>query len=126
MLAADLVLDKKVDRACALRPGHHAMRIVHGSRGFVLSTMRQSWSSTSVTGWAPKQGVAIVDTDAHHADGTQDIFYNDPGVLHISIHQDGRTLYPGTGTSRSGEDLPPGQTVNIPCRRARAMRVCFM
>ncbi len=70
--------------------------------------------------------VAVVDTDAHHGDGTQDVFYNDPGVLHISIHQDGRTLYPGTGSiTERGGPAAYGQTVNIPpCRRVRVMRAC--
>jgi acetoin utilization deacetylase AcuC-like enzyme len=40
---------------------------------------------------------AILDWDAHHGDGTQAVFYDNPDVLYISIHQDGRTLYPGTG-----------------------------
>lgn len=63
----------------------------------------------------PNVRIAIVDTDAHHGDGTQDIFYNDPGILHISLHQDGRTLYPGTGDiSERGGPAAFGQTVNIP------------
>lgn len=41
--------------------------------------------------------VAYVDIDVHHGDGVQAIFYDDPTVLTCSIHQDGRTLYPGTG-----------------------------
>ena len=41
--------------------------------------------------------LAVVDTDVHHGDGSQDVFYHDPDTLYISFHQDGRTLYPGTG-----------------------------
>ena len=41
--------------------------------------------------------VAIIDFDVHHGNGTQEIFWNDPDVLHIDVHQDPRTLYPGTG-----------------------------
>ena len=41
--------------------------------------------------------VAYVDIDVHHGDGVQALFYDDPNVLTCSIHQDGRTLYPGTG-----------------------------
>lgn len=63
----------------------------------------------------PSIRVAIVDTDAHHADGTQDIFYNDPGILHISLHQDGRTLYPGTGfVTERGGPAAYGNTINVP------------
>lgn len=41
--------------------------------------------------------VAYVDIDVHHGDGVQWIFYKDPSVLTCSIHEEGRTLYPGTG-----------------------------
>ncbi|MFX9077351.1 acetoin utilization protein AcuC, partial [Acinetobacter baumannii] len=41
--------------------------------------------------------VAYVDIDLHHGDGVQWIFYDDPRVLTCSIHETGRTLYPGTG-----------------------------
>ena len=59
--------------------------------------------------------IAVVDTDAHHADGTQDIYYNDPDVLHISLHQDGRTLYPGTGAATElGGPAAYGLTLNAP------------
>ncbi len=57
--------------------------------------------------------VAIVDFDAHHGNGTQDIFYDDPRVLFASIHQS--PLYPGTGmlTDR-GRGAAVGKTINIP------------
>ena len=41
--------------------------------------------------------VAYVDIDVHQGDGVQWIFYDDPTVLTCSIHEEGRTLYPGTG-----------------------------
>ena len=43
------------------------------------------------------QRVLYIDIDAHHADGIQDIFYQDPGVLKISMHESGKYLFPGTG-----------------------------
>jgi len=56
-----------------------------------------------------------VDTDCHHGDGTQDIYWNDPDTLCISIHQDGRTLYPGTGfRDEFGGPNALGATLNIP------------
>jgi hypothetical protein len=59
--------------------------------------------------------IAIVDTDCHHGDGTQDIYWHDPDVLFISIHQDGRTLYPGSGfTEELGGPNACGYTLNIP------------
>jgi hypothetical protein len=59
--------------------------------------------------------VAIVDTDCHHGDGTEDIYWNDPDTLFISFHQDGRTLYPGTGDiDELGGPGAFGYNVNIP------------
>ena len=57
----------------------------------------------------------IIDLDVHHANGTQEIYYDDPSVLNISFHQDGRTLYPGTGgLEKIGKDSGEGYTVNLP------------
>jgi len=59
--------------------------------------------------------VAIVDIDAHHGNGTNDIFYEDPSVLYISTHQWG--IFPGTGHFREvGRLKGVGKTVNIPMR----------
>ena len=70
---------------------------------------------------AIKKGVErilILDTDAHQGNGTMDIFWEDPRVLFISIHQDPRTLYPGRGFTREiGGGEGEGYTVNIPMAR---------
>jgi hypothetical protein len=59
--------------------------------------------------------IAIVDTDCHHGDGTQDIYWHDPDTLFISIHQDGRTLYPGSGfPNELGGPNAFGTTINVP------------
>ena len=56
--------------------------------------------------------VAYVDIDLHHGDGVQWIFYDDPTVMTCSIHEDGRYLYPGTGSvEETGRDLT---SVNAP------------
>jgi acetoin utilization deacetylase AcuC-like enzyme len=110
------VLDKKVDRGFALvrPPGHHAMRVVHGARGFcninieavMIEYLRKTYNL---------QRVAVVDTDCHHGDGTQDIYWHDPDTLFISLHQDGRTLYPGTGfPNEMGGPTAIGTTINYP------------
>lgn len=117
IVASDLVVDGLVKRSFALLrpPGHHANRIVHGRRGFCLLNNEAIMVDHLRYRLGANLKVAVVDTDAHHADGTQDVFFNDPGVLHISLHQDGRTLYPGTGfTSERGGPGAYGQTVNIP------------
>jgi len=57
----------------------------------------------------------VVDLDVHHANGTQEIYYHDPTVLKVSFHQDGRTLYPGTGSmEKIGDGAGEGFTVNLP------------
>lgn len=57
----------------------------------------------------------IIDLDVHHGNGTQDIYFEDPSVLNISMHQDGRTLYPGTGdVDAIGRGPGEGYTVNLP------------
>jgi acetoin utilization deacetylase AcuC-like enzyme len=110
------VLDGQIEKGFALvrPPGHHAMRIVHGARGFcninieavMIEYLRQAYAIDRV---------AIVDTDCHHGDGTQDIYWHDPDTLFISIHQDGRTLYPGSGFPRElGGINAVGKTLNIP------------
>jgi acetoin utilization deacetylase AcuC-like enzyme len=57
--------------------------------------------------------VLIVDWDAHHGNGTQDVFYEDPRVLYVSLHQ--YPLYPGTGRlDETGAGAGVGTTVNLP------------
>jgi acetoin utilization protein AcuC len=59
--------------------------------------------------------VLYVDIDAHHGDGVQEIFYRDPNVLTISIHESGRYLFPGTGfIDELGEGPGLGYAVNVP------------
>ncbi len=59
--------------------------------------------------------VAYIDIDVHHGDGVQDAFYDSDRVLTISLHQDGRTLFPGTGSvEETGAGLGLGYTANIP------------
>lgn len=114
--AARLVMEKKEDKAFALvrPPGHHAMRVVHGSRGFCNINIEAVMVEHLREIYGPLR-VAIVDTDCHHGDGTQDIYWNDPDTLFISLHQDGRTLYPGTGFPHElGGVNALGRTINIP------------
>jgi acetoin utilization protein AcuC len=63
----------------------------------------------------PDLRVCYIDIDAHHGDGVQAAFYDDPRVLTISIHETGLALFPGTGFTRergAGEGL--GSAVNVP------------
>ncbi len=59
--------------------------------------------------------IAYVDIDVHHGDGVQDAFYESDRVLTISLHQDGRTLFPGTGfVHETGRGAGAGTSVNVP------------
>jgi acetoin utilization protein AcuC len=68
--------------------------------------------------WLLARGVhpiAYVDVDVHHGDGPQAIFYEDPRVLTISLHQSGDTLFPGTGfLTERGAAGAEGTKVNVP------------
>ncbi len=116
LVLGDALMKAEVRNAFALirPPGHHSMTVAHGNRGFcninneaiLVEYLRQKYGI---------HRIAIVDTDVHHGDGTQDIFYNDPDVLFISFHQDGRTLYPGSGfIDELGGPKALGRTINIP------------
>jgi len=115
---ADAVMEGEVRNGFAIvrPPGHHSMTVSHGNRGFcninneaiMVEYLRHKYSI---------KRVAIVDTDVHHGDGTQEIFWDDPDVLFISFHQDGRTLYPGSGfLDELGGPLAFGTTINLPLR----------
>ncbi|MDQ2754841.1 MAG: histone deacetylase, partial [Actinomycetota bacterium] len=89
-------------------PGHHATS--GRSAGFCLLNN----VAVAAAGLADRgERVAIVDYDAHHGNGTQDLFYRDARILYISFHQS--PWYPGTGRFEEvGEGLGEGTTLNIP------------
>ena len=59
--------------------------------------------------------ILYVDVDAHHGDGVQWIFYEDPRVLTISLHEDGHYLFPGSGfVDEIGKGKGEGYAVNVP------------
>jgi acetoin utilization deacetylase AcuC-like enzyme len=114
LLAGEKVIHGEAKNAYALirPPGHHANAT--SARGFCF------FNNIAILAehLRQKQGydrILILDCDCHHGNGTQDIFYDKKYVLYISFHQDGRTLYPGTGfQDEVGQGEGEGYTVNVP------------
>lgn len=108
------MLSGKASNAFALvrPPGHHAARSYGG--GFCYFNNLAVMVERLKKEFKLKR-IFVLDFDAHHGNGTQDIFYRDPSVLYMSLHQDGRTLYPGSGfTDELGADEGEGYNVNVP------------
>ncbi|ETW99713.1 MAG: hypothetical protein ETSY1_14020 [Candidatus Entotheonella factor] len=112
LLAVDAVMAGQAQNAfAALRPpGHHAL--ADRAMGFCLF----NYVAIATRYVQEKHGMArvlIVDWDAHHGNGTQDVFFADPSVLFFSTHQ--YPYYPGTGAaSETGTGAGQGTTINVP------------
>ncbi|MCL2726031.1 MAG: histone deacetylase [Polyangiaceae bacterium] len=92
-------------------PGHHA-RPNHAMGFCLLNNVAIATAHAKAKGLSR---VAIVDWDVHHGNGTQDVFYTNPGVLVVSAHQ--FPFYPGTGAAEEvGEGDGRGFTINVPLR----------
>jgi acetoin utilization deacetylase AcuC-like enzyme len=92
-------------------PGHHAGR----GRGMGFCLINNVAVAAAALIEAGER-VAIVDWDVHHGNGTQDIFWDDPRVLYVSLHES--PAWPGTGSaSEVGGPRAAGLTVNVPLPR---------
>jgi len=111
--AGRAVYEGEISRGVALGCGyHHAGRNYGG--GFCLFND----IAVLVEYLREKHGlkrVLILDYDVHFGNGTSDIYYSDPQVLFISLHQDPRTIYPGTGfIEQIGKGAGEGYNINVP------------
>ncbi|GIU54521.1 acetoin utilization protein AcuC [Arthrobacter sp. NicSoilC12] len=111
LLAAAAVLDGSAVRAVNFGGGmHHASR--DRASGFCIYNDAALAVQRLLDGGVRR--VAYVDVDAHHGDGTQSIFWDDPRVLTISLHESGLTLFPGTGFANEiGGPNAQGSAVNV-------------
>lgn len=108
--AVDALATGQADAAfLAVRPpGHHA-RPAQGMGFCLINNVAVAAAALADRG----ERVLIVDYDAHHGNGTQEIFYADPRVLYVSFHE--WPLYPGTGRhDETGAGAGEGTTVNVP------------
>ena len=108
-LALDVMAGKLSSGIAVVRPpGHHATR--DRAMGFcLLNNVAVAAAAARAAGAAR---VAIIDWDVHHGNGTQDIFWDDPDVLYMSVHQ--YPYYPGTGApTEIGGAQAKGATVNV-------------
>jgi len=109
--AVDAVLDQDVRNAFVLcrPPGHHA-GCAHGGGFCYLNNVAIATRHFQQRGM---KRVMILDWDAHHGNGTQEIFEDDPSVLFCSVHQ--FPFYPGSGQiDEIGAGEGKGYTVNMP------------
>ncbi|AQZ67367.1 acetoin utilization protein AcuC [[Actinomadura] parvosata subsp. kistnae] len=108
LAAARAVWEGAAEHAVNVAGGlHHAMPAT--ASGFCVYN-----DPALAIAWLLRQGVsrvAYVDVDVHHGDGVQTIFYDDPRVLTISLHESPRTLFPGTGFPE--ETGAEGTAVNV-------------
>jgi len=110
--AVDVVMNQEADHAFNPAGGlHHAFRgrasgfCIYNDCSVAIAYLRKHWDAR----------VLYIDTDAHHGDGVQWAFYDDPNVLTVSIHETGKYLFPGTGNlTERGEGSGYGYSVNVP------------
>ena len=111
LLAAELVHTGRALHAFNPAGGlHHAAR--GRASGFCVYN-----DVAAAAEWLRRQGhrVAVVDVDVHHGDGTESIFWDEPDVLTVSLHESGRYLFPGTGfPDDAGGPGAPRSAANLP------------
>jgi acetoin utilization protein AcuC len=110
--AAELLMAGEATRVFNIAGGlHHAHRAK--ASGFCIYS-----DLSAAIAWmrdAHDARVMYIDYDAHHGDGVQGLFYDDPNVLTVSLHETGRYLFPGTGfIEELGEGEGYGYSINVP------------
>jgi len=108
---ARLLLDGEADLAFNPSGGFHHAQPGHASGFCFVNDVVLAAQVLANEG----RRVLFFDVDVHHADGVQDAFYRRSDVMTISMHESGRTLYPGTGfETEIGKGEGTGYTVNLP------------
>ncbi len=109
--AAAAALQEGHPSFCLVRPpGHHALTA--SPMGFCLINNAAVAAGHAIRAGAAR--VAIVDIDVHHGNGTQEVFWNDPRVLYVSIHQFPWYPYTTGSPGETGGEGAPGANLNVP------------
>jgi acetoin utilization protein AcuC len=111
--AARLVMNGGAEHALCISGGlHHALKwkasgfCIYNDAAVAIARLKEEH---------PGIKIAYVDTDVHHGDGVQWMFYDDPDVLTLSTHESGRYLFPGTGGIKElGGKGGHGYSINLP------------
>jgi acetoin utilization deacetylase AcuC-like enzyme len=109
--AVGLSLDSGTRSFCLVRPpGHHASAM--RPMGFCLLNHAAVGAASAIGRGLSR--VAVVDVDVHHGNGTQEIFWRDPNVLYVSLHQWPWYPWYAGGLEEIGEGDGEGANVNVP------------
>ena len=112
-LAADLIWQGKFKKVISIGGGLHHAKPSFGE-GFCIYNDVAFCVKYLIEKYNLKK-ILILDTDAHAGNGTMEYFWEDPRVLFIDLHQDPKTLYPGTGfIYQKGLGRGEGLKINIP------------
>jgi acetoin utilization protein AcuC len=112
-MAVDLVQSGRFEKAVSIGGGLHHARRRYGEGFCIYNDV--AFAATYLLEDYGLERILILDTDAHAGNGTSEYFSSNPRVLFIDLHQDPRTLYPGTGFVWDvGVSAGKGFTVNIP------------
>ncbi len=112
LTCVERVLGGEADRAYAIgrRSGHHASR----GTGYGFCIFNNVAVAAAAARRAGVERVAIVDVDAHHGNGTESIFYEDPAVLTVSLHEDRMFPLETGGAEARGDAGAEGANLNVP------------
>ena len=114
MAGIDAVMNRRVENAfCAVRPpGHHAGR--RSAMGFCFLNNVAVGAVYARAAYGLER-IFVLDWDAHHGNGTQEIFDDDPAVFYCSLHEHPSFCFPGTGRRmETGAGKGEGYTLNLP------------
>jgi acetoin utilization protein AcuC len=114
-LACDLIEGKDYKKIFSIGGGLHHAKTSFGEGFCVYNDI--AYGAKYLTEKYGYERILILDTDAHGGNGTMEYFYEDPRILFIDIHQDPKTIYPGTGfVWQIGEGKGKGFTINCPLK----------